>query len=50
MLQEKSYGSVKIISIRRKELLERLGEIARQVRQGHPEVAELRLWRESLPL
>ena len=44
MLRERSFGSVKIISSDRDELLTRLSSIARRIRVRHPEVREVRLF------
>ena len=44
MLREISYGSVKIISLDRDELLARLRDIARQIRADHPQVKTVRLF------
>jgi len=44
MLQRTSYDSVTIISIDRAELLSRLREIARRIREEHPEVVDLRVF------
>jgi predicted nucleotidyltransferase len=44
MLQEKSYGSVKIISINRPLLLEKLKQISQIVCAEHPEVKSVHLF------
>ncbi len=44
MLQEKSFGSVKIISINRPVLLETLRQISQQVCGDHPEVKGIHLF------
>ncbi len=44
MLRQRSFGSVKIISIDRDELLARLSSIAGRIRVRHPEVREVRLF------
>lgn len=44
MLQERSYGSVKIISIDRKKLLARLIEISQQICREHAKVVSVRLF------
>jgi len=44
MLQVKSSGSVKIISLNRDKLLNRLGEIAAAIKKTHPEVKEVRVF------
>jgi predicted nucleotidyltransferase len=44
MLQEKSYGSVKLISINRPLLLEELKQISRQICAEHPEVKGVHLF------
>ena len=44
MLQQRSFGSVKIISIDRDELLSRLRGIARHIHAEHPQVASIRVF------
>ncbi len=44
MLRQRSYGSVKIISLDRDKALLRLQAIARRIYADHPEVKEVRLF------
>lgn len=44
MLRQRSFGSVKIISIDRDELLSRLREIVKQIYAEYPEVADVRVF------
>lgn len=44
MLQQRSSGSVKIISINRDELLSRLRDVARRIYAEHPEVLSVRVF------
>lgn len=44
MLQQKSFDSVKIISINRNKLLSRLRDIARRIYAEHPKVVSVRVF------